>query len=182
MVDRRHLLFILPYSIFQARNRRRRIHGFLSIIQIARRLRTQTIAMLTATMMMALHMPQEDTFPRAQHRCSQGPSFGVSQCSTSWYTTTTHIGPNSFNFIVQLLCATTDKRNTRLQDAISIKKRVAVALWRLATGNSYRTISSTFGMGKSTAIQITNEFLDAINALYGDWIKFRDSSRHGRIY
>ena len=96
MADCRHLLLILPYSIFQARNRRRRIHGFLSIIQIARSLRTQTIAMLTATMMMALHMPQEDTFPRAQHRCSQGPSFGVSQCSMSWYTTRTHIGPNSF--------------------------------------------------------------------------------------
>ena len=92
------------------------------------------------------------------------------------------VSREKFNFIVQLLCGTTDKRNTRLQDAISIKKRVAVALWRLATGNSYRTISSTFGMGKSTAIQITNEFLDAINALYGDWIKFRDSSRHGRIY
>ena len=45
-----------------------------------------------------------------------------------------------------MLRGTTEKINTRLRaEAISIEKRVAVALWRLATGNSYRTVSSTFG-------------------------------------
>ena len=45
-----------------------------------------------------------------------------------------------------MLRGTTEKINTRLRaEAISIEKRVAVALWQLATGNSYRTVSSTFG-------------------------------------
>ena len=118
MADRRHLLLILLYSIFQARNRRRRIRGFLSFIQIARRRRTQAIAMLTATMMMALHMPQEDTFPRAQRRAWMLPR------PQFWFQSMLHelvnhhdlywaqqfrVSRETFNFIVQLLRGTTEK-------------------------------------------------------------------------
>ena len=142
--------------------------------------------MLTATMVMALlHISQEDTIPRAclEHESMlPRPQF--------WFQSVLHelvynldpycaqqfrVSRNTFNFIVKLLRGTTEKINTRLREAISIEKRVAVAVWRLATGNSYRTISSTLGLGKSAAIQITNEFVDAINALYGDWIKFPET-------
>ena len=47
-----------------------------------------------------------------------------------------------------------------------------MALLRLASGNAYRTVTSTFGIGKSTAVEITNSFLDALNELYEDWITF----------
>jgi len=54
-------------------------------------------------------------------------------------------------------------RDTPFREAVSIEKRVAVALWRLASGDAYRTVVSTFGNGKSTAVEITNSFIDALN-------------------
>ena len=39
----------------------------------------------------------------------------------------------------------------------------------------YRTVASTFGIGKSTAVEITNSFNDALNELYEDWITFSAS-------
>lgn len=45
----------------------------------------------------------------------------------------------------------------------------------LASRNAYRTVASTFGIGKSTSVQITNSCIDALNELYDDWIKFPES-------
>ena len=45
-----------------------------------------------------------------------------------------------------------EKRDTQLHKAIPIEKRVDVALWRLSTGNFFRSIEKTFGIGKSTAV------------------------------
>lgn len=47
-----------------------------------------------------------------------------------------------------------------------------MALWRLASGNAYRTVASTFGIGKSAAVEITNSFIHALNELYENWITF----------
>ena len=78
----------------------------------------------------------------------------------------------TFQFVVNLVRNSMEKRDTRFREAVSIEKRVAVALWRLASGNAYRTVASTFGIGKSTAVEITNSFIDALNELYEDWITF----------
>jgi hypothetical protein len=43
-----------------------------------------------------------------------------------------------------------------------VEKRVAVAIWRLATANEFRTLQELFGMGKSTACQIMSEFVVAL--------------------
>ena len=63
---------------------------------------------------------------------------------------------STFLQIVQLVRPRLEKRDTQLRKAIPIKKRV-VALWKLSTGNSFRSIEKTFGIGKSTAVQITAE-------------------------
>ena len=78
----------------------------------------------------------------------------------------------TFQFVVNLVRNSIEKRDTRFREAVSREKRVAVALWRLASGNAYRTVASTFGIGKSTAVEITNSFIDALNELYEDWITF----------
>ena len=49
-------------------------------------------------------------------------------------------------------------RDTQLRKAIPIENLVGVALWRLSTGNSFRSIKKTFGGGKSTGAQIAAEF------------------------
>ena len=49
---------------------------------------------------------------------------------------------------------------------------MAVALWRLATGNSYRTVGLTFGIGQCTAMTVKDEFCSALMRRVNDFIKF----------
>ena len=58
-----------------------------------------------------------------------------------------------------------EKRDTQFQRAIPIQKRVAVVLWRLSNGNSYRKISRTRAIGKSIAVEITASFCEEIWSL-----------------
>ena len=65
-----------------------------------------------------------------------------------------------------------EKQDTRFREAVPIEKRVAIALRRLATGNSYRSVSKTFAVGKSTALNITKSFCAAISHLSKYFVKF----------
>ena len=49
-------------------------------------------------------------------------------------------------------------------------------MWRLATGNSYRSIAKTFAVGKSTAVQISKEFCIALVNIASRFICFPTSS------
>ena len=64
------------------------------------------------------------------------------------------------------------KRDTVFRHAISPAKRVAIALWRLAGGASFRAIGTHFDVGKSTCVAITKEFCKALNRLAINYIKF----------
>ena len=59
-----------------------------------------------------------------------------------------------------------------MRRAIPVEKRVAVALWRLATGNSYRTKGLVFGVGRCTALKLKDEFCLALLMTAKDFIKF----------
>ena len=50
--------------------------------------------------------------------------------------------------------------DTCFRKAIKVEKRLAIVIWRLSTGNSYRSVSKASGVGKFTVIKI---FLDGIN-------------------
>ena len=43
------------------------------------------------------------------------------------------------------------------------QKRVVVAVWRLANGNCFRTISKTMTIGNSTAVKITKQFCQELS-------------------
>ena len=77
---------------------------------------------------------------------------------------------NTFHELVALVAPQISRRDTRFRPAVSVRKRVAIALWRLANGASYRTIATNFGVEKSTCVQITNNFCEAICRL--EYIKF----------
>ena len=47
----------------------------------------------------------------------------------------------TFEKLVNLLRPFLQRQDTFFRSAIPVEKRVAVALWRLANGNSYRTVS-----------------------------------------
>ena len=64
----------------------------------------------------------------------------------------------TFDEIVQVVRSALEKRDTQLRQAIPIEKRVGVPIWRLATGDTFRSIARTLAIGKSTAVKITKEF------------------------
>ena len=49
---------------------------------------------------------------------------------------------------------------------------MAIALWRLAVGSSFRSIAAHFDVGKSTCVRITKEFCQALNRFSRQYIKF----------
>ena len=63
----------------------------------------------------------------------------------------TNDGKESFS----LLLAIWEKGTPHLK----IQKRVAIALWRLSTRNSFRSTAAVFGVGKSRAVDLTKVIL-----------------------
>ena len=49
-----------------------------------------------------------------------------------------------------------------MRETVPVVKRVAVCLWQLDTGDFHRSSALTFGIGKSTAVTIKDEFCDVI--------------------
>nr|AGV54171.1 nuclease HARBI1-like protein [Phaseolus vulgaris] len=59
----------------------------------------------------------------------------------------------TFDVICQHLDSAVTKKNTMLRDAIPVRQRVAVCIWRLATGEPLREVSKRFRLGISTLPQ-----------------------------
>ena len=83
----------------------------------------------------------------------------------------------TFRDIVRVVQPSLEKRDAQFRRAILIEKRVAIALWRLLTGNSFRTVAKTFAVGKSTATQIAREFCSKMLRLAPRYIHFPRSRR-----
>ena len=65
------------------------------------------------------------------------------------------------------------RRDTKFRKALPVSVRVAIALWRLATHNTNKTIGHLFGVAKSTVCGIINEVCQAmIDCLLHKMIKF----------
>ncbi len=72
------------------------------------------------------------------------------------------LSKSTFNFLCDELRPYLQKENTRFRQAISVRKRIAVALWRLATNSDYRTIGHLFGISKASVCLIADEFCKAV--------------------
>ena len=64
------------------------------------------------------------------------------------------------------------KSNTHFRDAIPVPKRVAVALWSLIKGDSYRVVGEQFGIAKSSACEITGKICSTLYKLKDRYIRF----------
>ena len=78
----------------------------------------------------------------------------------------------TFEFVVDLVRENIQKHLTTFRDSIKVENRVAIGIWRRATGNSYRTVSKVFGFGKSTVIKITADFVKELVRSTSRLIKF----------
>ena len=63
------------------------------------------------------------------------------------------------------------RENTRMRNAVPVHKRVAASLWRLATGECYRSCGLMIGLAKPTVIKCCHEFVAAICRLQDEFIK-----------
>ncbi|KAK7328984.1 hypothetical protein VNO77_23126 [Canavalia gladiata] len=72
---------------------------------------------------------------------------------------------STFDMICDKLDAAVTKKNTMLRDAIPVRQRVAVCIWRLATGDPLRLVSKRFGLGISTCHKLVLEVCSAIRTV-----------------
>ncbi|XP_028787073.1 protein ALP1-like [Neltuma alba] len=71
----------------------------------------------------------------------------------------------TFDMICEELDSVVMKKNTMLRDAIPVRQRVAVCIWRLATGDPLRLVSKRFGLGISTCHKLVLEVCSAIKTV-----------------
>ena len=69
---------------------------------------------------------------------------------------------NTFLYVYEQLRPELLHCDTSMRKSISVRTRVAVTLWFLATPSEYRTISHLFGIGRSTVCCIIHETVRAI--------------------
>ncbi|WJX24238.1 hypothetical protein P8452_13367 [Trifolium repens] len=72
---------------------------------------------------------------------------------------------STFNLICNELDSSITKKNTTLRDAIPVRQRVAVCIYRLATGEPLRLVSKKFGLGISTCHKLVLEVCSAIKTV-----------------
>ena len=69
---------------------------------------------------------------------------------------------DTFMYVCNELRAQLTKEDTRMRRAITVEKRVAVTLWRLATNCECRTIAHLFGISRSSVCLIVQEVCQLI--------------------
>ncbi|XP_008809298.2 protein ALP1-like [Phoenix dactylifera] len=75
------------------------------------------------------------------------------------------MGRATFDMICEELGSAVAKEDTMLRAAIPVRQRVAVCIWRLATGEPLRLVSKRFGLGISTCHKLVLEVCSAIKTV-----------------
>ena len=79
-----------------------------------------------------------------------------------WWKENLCMNRDTFAILCNELRPFLQRQTTCLREPISVEKRVAVTLWKLATNVEYRTLSNLFGIGKSTVSSIVVETTKAV--------------------
>lgn len=88
------------------------------------------------------------------------------------------VSRESFSYICRRLSPVLQRKTTNYRLPMPVNKRIAIALWRLATNNEYRSVSHLFGVGVSTVCRCVQDFCYAvIKVLLPDHIKTPDARK-----
>lgn len=88
----------------------------------------------------------------------------------------------TFDMICDELNSVVAKEDTMLRAAIPVRQRVAVCIWRLATGEPLRLVSKKFGLGISTCHKLVLEVCSAIrNVLMPKYLLWPDDEALRRM-
>ena len=83
---------------------------------------------------------------------------------------------STFYAVCDLVRDAVERKDTQLRDAIHFEKVTAMALWRLATGDSYRSIAVKFGTSRSVVCDATHRVAAALAAAAPQFIKLPTSA------
>ncbi|XP_073689375.1 uncharacterized protein [Garra rufa] len=71
-----------------------------------------------------------------------------------------------------------ERQDTSFRKCVPLKERVAIALWKLATGSEYRTVGHLFGVSITTVCRCVQEFTAAAETLLvPEQIRFPDQEK-----
>ena len=82
-----------------------------------------------------------------------------------WWKENLRMKKTTFDYLCNQLRPYISKQTTVFRDPVSIKERLAITLWRLATNVEYRTIASLFGVGRSTVCTVVLDTCRALKTL-----------------
>lgn len=89
-----------------------------------------------------------------------------STCRTHWnnedYIRNIRVDKKTFLFLTERLSPYLKRKTTVMREPIKEDERLAMALWRYASGDSSRTIAWMFGVGESTCSEICLEVAESI--------------------
>ena len=69
-----------------------------------------------------------------------------------WWKENFRVSRATFEYICRLVGPAIVRQNTRMRDAVPVEKRVTVSMWRLATGECYRSCGLMIGLAKPTGL------------------------------
>lgn len=71
----------------------------------------------------------------------------------------------TFSYLCARLRPAMEKQSTNFRASLPVRKRVAIALWKLATNSEYRSIGHLFGVSKSSVCRCVQDFCKAVCTL-----------------
>ena len=90
-----------------------------------------------------------------------------------WWKEIFRVSSATFEYIFRLVEPALSRQDTDMRATGPVEKRLSTSLWRLATGDCYRTCGLMMGISKSTAIQCCHAFVHELNSPQGDFINFQ---------
>ncbi|KAM9376849.1 uncharacterized protein KZ484_009302 [Pholidichthys leucotaenia] len=85
---------------------------------------------------------------------------------------------DTFTYLCHKLRPCMEHQDTKFRQCVPLRKRVAIALWKLATGSVYRTIGHLFGVSNTTVCRCVQDFCAATESLLvQEQLRFPDEGR-----
>ncbi|KAJ8627034.1 hypothetical protein MRB53_020341 [Persea americana] len=177
-------------NLFQDNNKRKKeatlqyysqLQGFYSDLDQSDRIRTKRARLAAAAAASAA--VEEESAQAGEAAASAAASvhprrLWVKDRSKAWWDRCNHpdfpesefrlafrMGRATFEMICDELGSAVAKEDTMLRAAIPVRQRVAVCIWRLATGEPLRLVSKRFGLGISTCHKLVLEVCSAIKTV-----------------
>ncbi|MCO5614534.1 hypothetical protein L7F22_068817 [Adiantum nelumboides] len=97
------------------------------------------------------------------------------------YRTHFRMSPSTMEWLCQQVAPLVERMDTHYRQCVPVKKRVAMALFRLATGAKYSEVAEKFGLGESTAFICTRQLCDALCSRFKHYLAFPKPESLARV-